>query len=750
MVRFSAEMARSSCPGGDARPPILYSPHADLADIAYCKVMTTTQQSATRSKTSELAPRLRLNLSRNLAALQKHRPDTLEAIAAVEGNSGRYSMQLVAGKHALFRCGNDGTWSCLSPIQNGRLVADPVAPYRQALSSLTGKALCGIGDGAILDWLARHEPTDAESRATGAGTVYLIEPDAELVLFNLMLRDFSAAIEQQRFYWFIGPNWQEAAAKALIEQPMLVNGGCVIGQGSNAAELTALWKSLSIQRNEAFEADCIAAAEYAGKIDRAELAACFTGKAGRQPRVLLITSHHTTVLQYSTRDAAAAFEELGWQTHLLIEQQAHHVVGQTAVMRAIARFKPDLIFTIDHLRSEVPRVPAEIPFVCWVQDNLPNLTNDEAASSIGLRDFIIGGWLNRYVRLHKYPARQCIATRRMTRKSCTSHPPQARVEDMVYVSNQSDQPHERLDRLIRERPLPNVPEAERLIRHAGARLIDAYANGTGLGGLQERCSLAQQAAAQYSISLNDEEAERIARFLEDLHFMLHRQQAVLWAATIAQRHGLSLGLYGNGWERHPKFTEHARGVIAYGDDLEALTQQARINLQLEPFMPTQHQRLLDGLIAGGFFLCRIRHPLERLHRRMLSFIDRIDPARMADNDVETSRDASLVKELHAIRTDLTAAKPQLDDVDALAWMRRPQMQGLYASMRIAPLPPRYFDVAFHDASEFEGKVLKYLHDDAARMEIVAEQKRFVEDHFTYQANLRDVMQRIGALIADEA
>jgi hypothetical protein len=298
-----------------------------------------------------------------------------------------------------------------------------------------------------------------------------------------------------------------------------------------------------------------------------------------------------------------------------------------------------------------------------------------------------------------------------------------------------------------------VSEAERLIRHAGAGLIETYANGTGLGGLQERCALAQQAAAQYSISLNDGETERIASFLEDLHFMLHRQQAVLFAETIAQRHRLSFRLYGNGLERHPQFAQYARGVIAYGDDLEALTQQARINLQLEPFMPTQHQRLLDGLIAGGFFLCRMRHPLEGLHRRMLSFIDnidRIDPALLTDNDVETSCDAAMVEELHAIRTDLLATKPHIGDVDALAWMRRPQMQGLYASMRIAPLPPRYFDVAFQDASEFEVKVFKYLHDDTARMEIVAEQRRFVEDHFTYEANLRDVMQRIGALIADEA
>ena len=37
--------------------------------------------------------------------------------------------------------------------------------------------------------------------------------------------------------------------------------------------------------------------------------------------------------------------------------------------------------------------------------------------------------------------------------------------------------------------------------------------------------------------------------------------------------------------------------------LEDLTRRSRINLQIVPFI-TLHQRLLDGLVAGGFFLVR--------------------------------------------------------------------------------------------------------------------------------------------------
>ena len=51
----------------------------------------------------------------------------------------------------------------------------------------------------------------------------------------------------------------------------------------------------------------------------------------------------------------------------------------------LAEFRPDLVFQIDHLRSEQAGVfPPELPFVCWVQDNLPfNRTDSEVPLSYG-------------------------------------------------------------------------------------------------------------------------------------------------------------------------------------------------------------------------------------------------------------------------------------------------------------------------------------------------------------------------------
>ena len=47
-----------------------------------------------------------------------------------------------------------------------------------------------------------------------------------------------------------------------------------------------------------------------------------------------------------------------------------------------------------------------------------------------------------------------------------------------------------------------------------------------------------------------------------LNDALYRQQGLTWAAEAAREQGLHLGLYGNGWEKHPTLAEYARGPVA--------------------------------------------------------------------------------------------------------------------------------------------------------------------------------------------
>ena len=92
-------------------------------------------------------------------------------------------------------------------------------------------------------------------------------------------------------------------------------------------------------------------------------------------------------------------------------------------------------------------------------------------------------------------------------------------------------------------------------------------------------------------------------FWQKLNNHLFRQQSLEWVTTIAQRRGWRLGLFGRGWEKHPRFAKFARGFVKPGADLEELVRSTRINLHLEPYACFTHPRLLSGLFAGGFFWC---------------------------------------------------------------------------------------------------------------------------------------------------
>ena len=103
----------------------------------------------------------------------------------------------------------------------------------------------------------------------------------------------------------------------------------------------------------------------------------------RPPRALVITTRFSTVLQFSSAETADAFRKLGWDVKLLIEPSAVHGMNRIAMRHAVAEFKPDVVFQIDHLRSEYSGLfPANLVSICWIQDHLQNLMNANAGASI--------------------------------------------------------------------------------------------------------------------------------------------------------------------------------------------------------------------------------------------------------------------------------------------------------------------------------------------------------------------------------
>src|SRR6476646_139537 len=110
-------------------------------------------------------------------------------------------------------------------------LSEAKAKLRPALENDQPIALLGIGDGYLLHHLAHNPPKlymDQEH------LLFVLEPDAQIALQCMMIHDFSGPegpIEQARFQWFIGSDWEQAFRHAVMFDSMLACPTITVGQG---------------------------------------------------------------------------------------------------------------------------------------------------------------------------------------------------------------------------------------------------------------------------------------------------------------------------------------------------------------------------------------------------------------------------------------------------------------------------------------------------------------------------------------
>ncbi len=279
--------------------------------------------------------------------------------------------------------------------------------------------------------------------------------------------------------------------------------------------------------------------------------------------------------------------------------------------QALATFRPDLVFTIDVLRSQTElNWPAKLPFVSWFQDQLDRLTTAAAGASITSNDFILSMVRQMYTRQWDYPDRQIIDVPKLTRPPVLPAPWVSDGPDLTYVSSASQQ----VDELL-------VAFADHeLLRTCAADVVQTYAAGGSLPTLWHMGKLVDGVCGRLELGLNPaDRVMAINTLFHPLNNALYRQQALGWVAEAADALDLDFALYGPGWDRHPAFARFARGPVEYGPALEKLTRASKINLQIIPSL-CLHQRMLDGLVAGGFYIVR-DHPNNVVMPRLLKALD---------------------------------------------------------------------------------------------------------------------------------
>lgn len=694
---------------------------------------------------------LQRNLARNMACMRRFRPELYRQCAAAPDTNTCRIVQLPSGAMTLSKTLPDGRAICLSAGSDPLAWLESQKPALNATFQGTATAaLCQLGDGLLLDWMSRHcetkPPAPQWQRA-----VYIIDPDIEAAFRAMTLIDLTSPdgpFRSPRFLWFLGSDWQERLSAALISDPYLVSPSIVLRNGIQAPviaqAITRINEQIAAEENKLW---LQAQHHYAGQT-RESLKALLNGdKASRPPRALFLTSRFTTVLQYSIRDTADALSRMGWQTRVLIEPTEYRGVTTLAIRRALVDFKPDMVFSIDHLRDAPGRLfPEELPFFCWIQDDLPHLTSVEAARSIGRRDFVLTCAEDHYSQTVGYPRRQCIHLEKLTRLPLLPANWRSDGDDLVFVSNASALPAKLADQLVHEFAVN--PVLADCVKLCGRRLMDRYASGGWLSTMQQMGDLFESVEREIGGVPLPAQVRHYAvlQLFNGLNNSLYRQQALGWFADESARRGLSLAIYGNGWKDNPRFAPYARGPIAYGGQLEEVTRRSRINLQIVPFS-CLHQRLLDGWAAGGFFLVRA-HDVEMLWFEWADILDRLVPPEIRS----VSKARAALDEKHRIRfnalldriaKEVGAGKMAEDLVCSFRELR--EEQGATTLVK----PPRLDEILFSSPPDVGRLLDRFIDNEPLRREIMTEQRRFIQQSFTYEAGMRRVLAQAARLIADE-
>lgn len=499
--------------------------------------------------------------------------------------------------------------------------------------------------------------------------------------------DHTELLGREHVEWFVGSDAVSQLAAHLRNNESIALPQLVLNQSDNIATTADIQAQvLDVEKHRRSLLDALNA--RLGEYYQTPVGPDHVARLTPPSRVMAFTSRFTTMLQYSTRDVLDALDHMGFETKLLIEQSDHHCLTPNTICRAIDEFKPDLLIVLDHLRSEYPFLPANIPMLTWIQDPLPDLLCESAGPSVKHADFVCGLFRDRCIEQFGYPASQFeyVDVPVSTRIFHAGRPSPAQHErfecDISFVSNAST-PIEVFHETELATGDPSVHEFMHVLFDATKPLIDDDAFC-----LRKAIELTARIAAELHLDLDEEKTRTFAtHYTYRIFDWGRRQQTLEWVANWATRTNRTFRIFGRGWEDHPTLSQHAACVIEHGQDLRDMYAASTLSLQLIP-SGFHHQRSFEIIASGSL-------PLTRYCEGDFGDL----PAR----------------EFEALRS---AGK----------------------SPEVIPNFPNFRDIVFTTPQDFEQRAESFLSNNNRRNEILKELQKTVQERFTYDAALTQVLK----------
>jgi hypothetical protein len=565
--------------------------------------------------------------------------------------------------------------------------------------------------------------------------LFVVEPDPAVFAVVLHLRDWGELLADRRVFVFFGDSCTERLCQAWetdldLPWPRQVYTLSAFRPGCSPSAVNAVSEAAGERGRKIEESHRRIEVQYASRDIRYWAQRFDEALAGEgEPlRVLAAVSTHTTFLQHSMRDTKRALENLGHRCVVLTEKTDYDIIGPLTYHNAIREFDPDVFLNIDHLRPEFGSlIPSNLPILTWDQDMLPHVFTKENMERIARHDFVAGCSKSNFVRAGFNP-KQFLHARVPTCPEQFGGDPLTDEEiehytcEVSYVSHASQTP-----RQFHEEERAGYKNAALavLLDEMYELLLPMLAKHHTMPA-ELPVVIVQEASRRCGVTVDNEQLrERLMWwYLWRLADRIFRHEALEWVAQWARSTGRTLRIYGNGWDKHPTLSEFAAGPADNGRELLCIYRASKINLQLMPagFI---HQRALDGLAGGGFFLTRLV-PKDLRGRTLRRLEGRI-------------RELGITRQRELFENPDTTLQTLLHEYigESLQWLS-PDDDGLLNGIRLSaelPFPdevfPHFHEIVFDSAERFARTADAFLADDAKRRTITEEMRQVVIEHFSY-------------------
>ncbi|MBF0322155.1 MAG: hypothetical protein HQL62_04285, partial [Magnetococcales bacterium] len=291
---------------------------------------------------------------------------------------------------------------------------------------------------------------------------------------------------------------------------------------------------------------------------------------GSPLRVYLHASRFTTVMQYASQFLAKAFTRQGCQVLLQIEENDMQNLGFMDVAREIYRFKPHIVFAINHLNNKY--IHDDTFHVSWWQDPMEEIRSDQPLP-----------WRPRDLALAILPAyegylRNSGAKNIFRQLFCVD-------QDIFY---------------------PTTPlEDRRKVVFIGSHILATIDNGhppspslqSVLDTMREQFLQTGSLDREFCLALARKNNMDFMKIYDNLGVGVIREICLEWLCALAPALEWQVEIYGRHWERNPRIAPFFHGELPHGEAVARVYNQARYALSVTT--NTIHTQRLAELAACG-------------------------------------------------------------------------------------------------------------------------------------------------------